>query len=241
MSRVVIAAVVALSFAAGAVAGEWSGASREGLAQRSELGAVQGAPQSNEDTSLSFFITSVGPGDGANLGGLAGADAHCQKLAAAAGAGSKTWRAYLSTSASGNQAAVNARDRIGKGPWYNAKGVRIAADAAELHGDKNNLTKETQLTEKGEVVNGRGDSPNKHDILTGSQLDGTAFAADAGDKTCRNWTSNGEGSAQVGHHDRTGGGENPSSWNAAHGSKGCSQANLRGTGGDGLFYCFAAR
>jgi hypothetical protein len=194
-----------------------------------------------QDTSLSFFITSAGTGDGASLGGLKGADAHCQKLAAAAGAGSKTWRAYLSTSASGDQKAVNARDRIGKGPWYNAKGVRIAQDVDELHSDKNNLTKETQLTEKGEIVNGRGDTPNKHDILTGSQLDGTAFAADAGDKTCRNWTSNGEGSAQVGHHDRTGGGQNPNSWNSAHASRGCSQENLRGTGGDGLFYCFAVR
>jgi hypothetical protein len=212
--RLAVCAVVACSMAAGAVA---------------------------QETGLSFFITSVGPGDGANLGGLKGADAHCQKLAATAGAGNRTWRAYLSTSASGNEAAVNARDRIGKGPWHNAKGVRIAADVADLHSENNKLTKETQLTEKGEVVNGRGDTPNKHDILTGSQLDGTAFAADAGDKTCRNWTSNGEGSAQVGHHDRTGGGQNPTSWNSAHGSKGCSQENLRGTGGDGLFYCFAVR
>jgi hypothetical protein len=194
-----------------------------------------------QDTGMSFFITSAGPGDGANLGGLKGADAHCQKLAAAAGAGNQTWRAYLSTSASGNEAAVNARDRIGKGPWRNVKGVQIAQDVADLHSENNKLTKETQLTEKGDVVNGRGDTPNKHDILTGSQLDGTGFAADAGDKTCRNWTSNGEGSAQVGHHDRQGGGQNPNSWNSAHGSKGCSQENLRGTGGDGLFYCFAVR
>ena len=193
-----------------------------------------------QDTGLSFFITSAGPGNGANLGGLTGADQHCQKLATAAGAGSRTWRAYLSTSASGGQAAVNARDRIGSGPWYNAKKVMVAKDVAELHGEKNNLTKETQLTEKGEVVNGRGDTPNKHDILTGSQLDGTAFPSGA-DKTCGNWTSNGDGSAQVGHHDRQGGGDNPTSWNSAHGSKGCSQENLRGTGGDGLFYCFAAK
>ena len=213
-NRLVVCAVVALSMAAGAVA---------------------------QDAGMTFFITSAGPGDGANLGGLKGADAHCQKLAAAAGAGNRAWRAYLSTSASGNDAAVNARDRIGKGPWRNAKGVQIAADVADLHSENNKLTKETQLTEKGEVVSGRGDTPNKHDILTGSQLDGTAFAADAGDKTCRNWTSNGEGSAQVGHHDRTGGGQNPTSWNSAHGSKGCSQENLRGTGGDGLFYCFAAK
>lgn len=188
---------------------------------------------------MGFFITSVGPGDGANLGGLKGADAHCQKLAAAAGAGSRTWHAYLSTSAAGGGAAVNAKDRIGAGPWYNAKGVLIAQNVAELHGE-NKLTKETQLTEKGEVVNGRGDTPNKHDILTGSQLDGTAFAAGE-DHTCNNWMSNSTGSAQVGHHDRQGGGANPTSWNSAHASKGCSQENLRGTGGDGLFYCFAIK
>jgi hypothetical protein len=213
-NRLVMCAIVACSMAGGAVA---------------------------QDTGMSFFITSAGPGDGANLGGLKGADAHCQKLAAAAGAGNRTWRAYLSTSASGDQKAVNARDRIGEGPWRNAKGVVIAQNVADLHSENNKLTKETQLTEKGEVVSGRGDTPNKHDILTGSQLDGTAFAADAGDKTCRNWTSNGEGSAQVGHHDRQGGGQNPNSWNSAHGSKGCSQENLRGTGGDGLFYCFAVK
>jgi hypothetical protein len=193
-----------------------------------------------QEARMTFFITSVGPGNGANLGGLAGADQHCQKLAEAAGSKGQTWRAYLSTSASGNQPAVNARDRIGSGPWYNAKGVRIAESVADLHGEKNNLTKETQLTEKGDVVSGRGDKPNRHDILTGSQLDGTAFPAGT-DKTCGNWTSSGEGSAQVGHHDRQGGGENPTSWNSAHGSKGCSQENLRATGGDGLFYCFAVR
>ncbi len=190
--------------------------------------------------AMSFFITSAGPGNGANLGGLAGADAHCQKLAAAVKAGNRQWRAYLSTSASAGQPAVNARDRIGKGPWYNAKAERIAENLDELHSDTNNLTKQTQLTEKGEVVNGRGDTPNRHDILTGSQLDGTAFPAGA-DKTCGNWTSQGEGSAQVGHHDRQGGGEHPSSWNSAHASSGCSQEKLRGTGGDGLFYCFAVK
>ena len=189
---------------------------------------------------MSFFITSAGPGDGANLGGLAGADAHCGKLATAVGAGNRTWRAYLSLSESANAKTVNARDRIGSGPWYNAKGERIAQNLDELHSETNNLTKQTQLNEKGEMVNGRGDTPNRHDILTGSRADGTAFPAGA-DKTCGNWTSAGEGSAQVGHHDRQGGGENPTSWNAAHGSKGCSQANLRGTGGDGLFYCFAAK
>ena len=187
---------------------------------------------------LGFFITSVGSGDGANLGGLAGADAHCQKLASAAGAGSRTWRAYLSGVENGKP--VSAKDRIGAGPWVNAKGVQIAANVAELHGDANKLTKETQLTEKGAVVNGRGDTPNTHDILTGSQLDGTAFT-DGADHTCNNWTSNSTGSAQVGHHDRQGGGANPTSWNNAHASKGCSQANLVGTGGAGLFYCFAVK
>jgi hypothetical protein len=186
---------------------------------------------------LGFFITSVGSGDGANLGGLAGADAHCAKLAAAVGAGNRTWRAYLSGTESGK--TVNAKDRIGPGPWYNAKGVMIAQNVAELHGE-NKLTKETQLTEKGAMVNGRGDTPNTHDILTGSQLDGTAFT-DGADHTCKNWASNGEGSAQVGHHDRQGGGANPTSWNNAHASKGCSQANLVATGGAGLFYCFAAK
>lgn len=190
-----------------------------------------------QDTSLSFFITSVGSGDGANLGGLKGADAHCQKLAASAGAGSKTWRAYLSTEGA---SAVNARDRIGSGPWYNAKGVKVAMNVDDLHSDNNKLSKENSITEKGGMVNGRGDSPNRHDIITGSQLNGTSFS-DGSNHTCNNWTSNGEdGSAQVGHHDRQGGGQNPTSWNAAHGSRGCSQANLEGTGGFGLFYCFAA-
>ena len=194
-----------------------------------------------QTTQMTFFITSAGPGDGANLGGLAGADKHCQALAQAAGAGGRTWRAYLSTQAEGAQAAVNARDRIGPGPWHNAKGVQIAATVAELHAEKNNLTKETQLNEKGAIVNGRGDDPNRHDILTGSDLDGRAFAPGA-DRTCRNWTSNAsDGSAMVGHHDRTGGGQNPTSWNSAHASKGCSQANLQATGGDGLFYCFAVK
>jgi hypothetical protein len=188
--------------------------------------------------AMSFFITSKGPGNGANLGGLKGADQHCQSLAKAAGAGNKTWHAYLSTTASGGQAAVHARDRIGKGPWHNAKGVQVAASVADLHSDNNKLGKENSLTEQGAVVNGRGDNPNMHDILTGSQLDGAAFPAD-GDHTCGNWTSSGEGSAQVGHHDRQGGGNNPTSWNSAHGSKGCSQANLQATGGNGFFYCFA--
>jgi hypothetical protein len=198
-----------------------------------------GETQGSQASRMTFFITSVGSGNGANLGGLSGADAHCQKLAAAAGASNRTWRAYLSTSG-GDQKPANAKDRIGTGPWHNAKGVQIAANVAELHSDKNNLTKETQLNEKGEVVNGRGDTPNRHDILTGSQLDGTAFT-DGADHTCQNWTGSGDGSAQVGHHDRQGGGQNPTSWNAAHPSRGCSQENLRGSGGDGLFYCFAAK
>ncbi len=187
------------------------------------------------DPRMSFFLTSTGPGKGADLGGLAGADEHCQKLAESVGVGSKTWRAYLTTT---GQGGVNARDRVGQGPWYNAKGVQVAKNVDDLHSESNNLTKETVLNEKGEVVNGRGDNPNRHDILTGSQLNGTAFSGDA-DTTCQNWTGSGEGSARVGHHDRTGGGEHPSSWNSAHASRGCSQENLRGTGGDGLFYCFA--
>jgi hypothetical protein len=202
------------------------------------IGAL--AQGGGQPAPMTFFITSAGPGDGANLGGLAGADKHCQALAQAAGAGARTWQAYLSTQAAGNQPAINARDRIGAGPWHNAKGVRVAQNLAELHSDKNNLTKETQLNEKGEVVNGRGDTPNRHDILTGSDLDGRAFPAGA-DKTCANWTSNAAGSAQLGHHDRQGGGQNPTSWNSAHGSSGCSQQNLRSTGGDGLFYCFAVK
>jgi hypothetical protein len=191
-----------------------------------------------EKPGTSFFITSAGPGKGADLGGLAGADAHCRTLAAAAGAPDRVWRAYLSTSASGAEPAGNARDRIGTGPWYNAKGVQVATDVANLHSANNGLSKTGSLNERGEVVNGRGDTPNRHDILTGSQLDGTAYPGTA-DKTCSNWTSSGEGSAQVGHFDRQGGGDNPTSWNSAHPSRGCSQANLRATGGDGLFYCFA--
>ena len=191
-----------------------------------------------DDSPMGFFITSNGPGNGADLGGLAGADAHCQDLAAAVGAGNRTWRAYLSAQATNDQPAVNARDRIGPGPWHNALGVIVANNVDELHGD-NNVNKQTALDENGNVVNGRGDSPNRHDILTGSQLDGTVVPGNS-DSTCSNWTSSGSGSAMVGHHDRTGGGGNPTSWNSAHGSRGCSQSNLRGTGGDGLFYCFAA-
>jgi hypothetical protein len=196
---------------------------------------------SAQQAATTFFVTSAGPGRGADLGGLEGADQHCQRLAQAAGAGTRTWRAYLSTQAAGGAAAVNARDRIGRGPWQNAKGVVIAKDVAELHGT-NNLTKQTALDEKGEVVKGRGDSPNTHDILTGSQPDGTAFTGGQ-DMTCGNWTKSGtEGAAMVGHHDRTGLDESPpaKSWNSSHPSRGgCSQEALRGTGGAGLLYCFA--
>lgn len=187
------------------------------------------------DSSMSFFITSVGPGNGADLGGLEGADQHCQMLAEEAGAGDKTWHAYLSTT----DPIVNARDRIGEGPWHNANGVMVAEDVDHLHSNENSLSKENSIDENGEMVNGRGDDPNMHDIITGSTLDGMAFDSDE-DTTCSDWTSSAEeGSAQVGHHDREGGGANPTSWNSAHGSRGCSQANLQGTGGNGLFYCFA--
>ena len=199
------------------------------------LGGV--SPISQQTTRMSFFITSVGSGNGAALGGLEGADRHCHQLAQAGGAGDRTWRAYLSAVASEGRPAVHARDRIGIGPWYNAKGVMVARNVADLHSD-NKLNKENSLTEGGTIVNGRGDSPNMHDILTGSNLDGTAYAAE-GYTNCGNWTGNGEGSARLGHHDRQGGGENPTSWNSAHNSRGCSQENLVATGGNGLFYCFA--
>jgi len=195
----------------------------------------QPAKETNE---MSFFITSVGPGDGANLGGLEGADKHCQKLAESVSAGDKTWHAYLSTK---GESGVNARDRIGEGPWYNAKGVLVGKDVKDMHSNASKLIKTTQLNEKSEIVNGRGDSPNRHDMLTGSKTDGTLFVAGTNDTTCNNWMSstNGTGSARVGHHDRIGGGQDPTSWNSAHDSRGCSQENLKSTGGDGLFYCFA--
>ena len=192
---------------------------------------------------MTFFVTSVGSGKGADLGGLEGADRHCQTLAQAAGAGAKTWRAYLSTQASGGSTAINARDRIGRGPWQNAKGVVIASDLTELHGTADNLDRQTALTERGDPVKGRGDRPLEHDILTGSQPDGTAFTAGE-DRTCGNWTRSGpEGAAMVGHHDRMGTGEDAAakSWNSSHLTRGgCSQDALRSTGGAGLFYCFAA-
>jgi hypothetical protein len=183
-----------------------------------------------QDASMSFFVTSANPGQGADFGGIAGADAHCTSLAEAAGITGKSWRAYLSTS------SENARDRIGTGPWVNAAGVEIAASVEALHGDANAIGKETALDERGNVVNGRGDTPNRHDILTGSLADGTAAEA-----TCEDWTSSGDGSAMVGHHDRLGLDDTPPSlsWNASHPSRGCSLEALQGTGGDGLLYCFA--
>lgn len=188
-----------------------------------------------QDNSISFFVTSQGSGKGADLGGLAGADAHCASLAEAAGVKGKTWHAYLSTK------DTDARDRIGKGPWFNAKGEKIADDVATLHSDQNNLTKQTALNEKGGVINGRGDKPNRHDILTGSKPDGTRIA----DQTCGDWTLSGaEGAAMVGHSDRTGLDDSAAakSWNSSHASRGgCSQDALKGTGGDGLFYCFASQ
>jgi hypothetical protein len=192
-----------------------------------------------QSSAMTFFVTSVGSGKGADFGGLAGADKHCQTLAAAAGAGAKTWHAYLSTQASASSPAVNAKDRIGKGPWQNAKGVVVAKDVAELHGT-NNLNKQTALTEKGDVVPDSSTPPNKHDILTGTQPDGTAFAG-AEDKTCGNWTKSGEGSAIVGHHNRAGLDTSPPalSWNSSHPTRGCSDDALKSTGGAGLLYCFA--
>jgi len=203
------------------------------------LGAT-GAVQAQQN-AMTFFITSNGPGKGGDLGGLEGADRHCQTLAQAAGSSGKTWKAYLSTQGAN---AVNAKDRIGRGPWQNAKGTVIAKDVADLHGASNNLSKDTALSEKGEVINGRGDTPNRHDILTGTQSDGTAFAAGE-DRTCGNWTRSAAGAAMVGHHDRQGLNTSPPmlSWNSSHQSRGpdggCSQADLKSTGGDGLLYCFA--
>jgi hypothetical protein len=202
-------------------------------------GSTGGQAQQSE---ISFFITGAGPGKGGDLGGLNGADQLCQLLGATAGAGTKTWRAYLSTQGPG---AVNARDRIGRGPWRNAKGIIVAKDLAELHG-QNNINKQTALTEKGDQVNGRGDTPNMHDILTGSQPDGTAFPPDE-DRTCGNWTKSGAGAAMVGHHDRQGLRDDDASksWNSSHPSRGpdggCSQNDLKSTGGNGLFYCFVAK
>jgi hypothetical protein len=206
---------------------------KHGLLLSAALLAAGVVAANAQDTTMSFFVTSAGPGKGANLGGLEGADTHCAKLAEAAGVTGKTWRAYLSTS------DTDAKDRIGGGPWFNAKGVKIADDVASLHSDANAIGKETALDEKGTVVNGRGDEPNRHDILTGTMPDGTKA-----EQTCGNWTMNGaDGAAMVGHHDRMGLNDTPpaKSWNSSHPSRGgCSQDALRGTGGDGLFYCFAS-
>jgi len=217
------------------------------IAAAAAFAVVVVEPAQAQSAGTTFFVTSVGIGNGGNLGGLAGADNYCQTLAQAAGAnasGVKTWRAYLSTQPADGKPAVNARDRIGKGPWQNSKGVVIAKDVAELHG-ANNLTKQSALTERGDVNNGRGDTPNRHDVLTGSQADGTAFAA-GDDRTCKNWTSSTQGAAMVGHSDRIGLRDDDASksWNSSHPSRGpdggCSQADLKSTGGDGLMYCFAA-
>jgi hypothetical protein len=208
------------------------------------FGLPGAAPVQAQSANTTFFVTSNGPGKGGDLGGLDGADRHCQTLAQGVGAGGKTWHAYLSTQGTDGKPAVNARDRIGNGPWQNSKGVVIAKDVAELHSASNNLTKQTALSEKGEVNSGRGDTPNRHDVLTGSQADGTAFALGE-DRTCKNWTSSTQGSAMVGHSDRIGLRDDDASksWNAAHPSRGpdggCSQADLKSTGGDGLLYCFA--
>ena len=206
------------------------------------LPVVAQQPNAAPPMPMSFFVTSAGSGKGADLGGLTGADQRCQTLATTAGS-TKTWHAYMSTSAADGKPAVNARDRIGTGPWYNAKGAVVAKNVADLHGDTleaarlgNNLTKAAAFTEKGEAIKGFGDMPNQHDMLTGSRPDGTAYP-DAADHTCQNWTGSGAGTAQLGHFDRTGGGN--TSWNSAHPSRGCSQENLVSTGGAGLFYCFA--
>jgi hypothetical protein len=214
-----------------------------GLAAAS-LSIAAAQPAQAQPANTSFFVTSVGIGNGGNLGGLAGADIYCQTLAQASGVGAKSWHAYLSTQAADGNPAINARDRIGNGPWQNAKGVVIAKDVAELHGGNNHINKETALTEKGEIVNGYGDNPNRHDILTGSQPDGTAFSG-PDDRTCKNWTSSTQGAAMVGHSDINGPATVPmvKSWNTAHPSRGpdggCSQKDLISTGGVGLLYCFA--
>ena len=206
------------------------------------LGAVSfTAAVHAQQAAMTFFVTSVGKGDGANLGGLEGADAHCAALAKAAGATKTSWKAYLSTTAPGGAPAVNARERIGKGPWQNAKGDVVAKSVEDLHSAASNVTKATALSEKGEAVSGRGDAVNMHDILTGSDPSGM-YSTAGGDTNCGNWTKNGEGSAIVGHHDRTGLSDawHMKSWNSSHGTRGCGQEALKGTGGAGLFYCFAA-
>jgi hypothetical protein len=202
--------------------------------------ALLAAGVSAQQNPMTFFVTSVGKGNGADLGGIDGADAHCAALAKAAGSNITTWRAYLSTTLPGGDAGVNAGDRIGKGPWHNAKGALVAKNVADLHSEGANITRQTALTEKGEAVKGMGDTPNTHDILTGSDPNGM-YSTAGGDTTCGNWTKSGEGSAIVGHHDRAGlkDTRHMKSWNSAHGSRGCSQDQLKSSGGAGLFYCFA--
>ncbi len=221
-----------------------TGASLKAAALSTLLALGSGAGALAQQAGTTFFVTSTGPGKGADLGGLEGADRQCQQLAQTAGAGGHIWHAYLSTQAADGKPAVDARDRIGHGPWQNSKGVVVAKDLDQLHGD-NNISKQTALTEKGDMVNGRGDTPNRHDALTGTQADGKAFAP-GDDRTCHNWTSSTQGAAMVGHIDRQGLRDDAQSksWNSSHLSRGpdggCSQADLRSTGGDGLFYCFAA-
>src|SRR5215813_12910254 len=203
--------------------------------------ALCGAPAQAQQAPMTFFLTSVGKGNGADLGGLEGADAHCLALARAVGSSFQNWRPYLSTTAPADDAGVNARDRIGRGPWQNAKGVVVASSVVGLHSESNNINKQTALTEKGEVVGGRGDTVTLHDILTGSDPDGN-YSTAGGDTTCGNWSKSGEGSAIVGHHDRMGPKDtrHMKSWNSSHGTRGCSQEALKSTGGGGLFYCFVA-
>lgn len=202
----------------------------------STVNAVPDSEPDQTSAEMSFFLTSTGPGDGGNLGGLAGADAHCGNLAEAVGVTGKEWRAYLSTTGADG---INASERIGEGPWVNANNVVVAQNVANLLSDSNNLNQATAITENGEMIGGVGDSPNRHDILTGTELNGLASTDLTTDTTCFNWTSNSVGNALVGHHDRMGGGANPTSWSTAHPSSGCSQADLISTAGDGLFYCFA--
>jgi hypothetical protein len=233
-TTLIAAAAAALALAA--CAGYKAGGDSYGSSTSSPAAAA------GADSGMGFFVTGTTPGKGADLGGLAGADAQCQKLASAVGAGSKTWRAYLSAAAKDGQPAVNARDRIGKGPWRNVKGVVIAKDVEDLHGPNNNLNKQTGLTEQGDTVKGRGDTPNEHDILTGSTMEGRLDSS-AADTTCHNWTSSTEGAVMMGHLDRTGTNPDPvrnASWNSSHLSRGgCSQDALRSTGSAGRFYCFA--
>jgi hypothetical protein len=221
-----------------------------GVVHAQSAAPAQATPPANREVGpFSFFVTSVGSGNGADLGGLAGADAHCQSLASAVGAGNKTWRAYLSTQSWDGKPPIHARDRIGTGPWYNVKGALIARSVAHLHGDSveegrigNAVNWSTALTEKGLPVKRTGDTPNEHDIITGSLPDGRAFVNDNSDRTCKNYTSSAEdGAVQVGHFDRTGGVHTALSWNSAHASRGCSQPKLVSTGGAGYFYCFAVK